>query len=77
MRESKFLEEIEAEAELKRGRVLLQQALEVRFGPKAVVEFADTLKNITDADRLTELHRLVLKSRGVAAFRRVLQARQS
>ncbi len=76
MRESKFLQQIEDEAgtaaELKRARLDVLQALEVRFGPEAAAEFADALNSITDVEQLSELHRLAIKSRGLAPFRRAL-----
>jgi hypothetical protein len=76
MHESKFVQEIQneaaAQARLEQVRINVQQALDVRFGAGASAEFRETLSAIHDLDQLSELHRLAIKSRGLAAFRRAL-----
>jgi hypothetical protein len=72
MSESKFVQKIEDRAELKRARIAVQQALDFRFGADAGTEFTEVLNGIQDLDQLSELLRLAIKSRGLAAFRRAL-----
>ncbi len=50
----------------------MQQALAIRFGAGAGDEFADALTGVQELDQLSELLRLAIKSRGIAAFRRAL-----
>jgi hypothetical protein len=72
MSESKFLQHFEDKAERKRARIAVQEALDVRFGAGVGDEFTETLNGIEDLEQLSELHRLAIKSRGLAAFRRAL-----
>jgi len=72
MHESKFVQEIQNEAEIRRARIFVQQALEGRFGSDVAAEFAELLNSIQHIDQLSELHRLAIKSRGLAAFRRAV-----
>jgi hypothetical protein len=75
MRESKFFQEIEDEVRLNQARVFAQDALDARFGPAVAAEFAELVNGIQDVDKLRELSRLAIKSRGLAAFRRALASR--
>lgn len=75
MRESKFLAQIEAEGELKNARAFVQQLLELRFGPEKGAEFADALNAINDMEKLSELHALAAKCRGLGPFRKALPSR--
>jgi hypothetical protein len=76
MHESKFVQEIQndaaVQARLEQVRINVQQALDVRFGAGAGAEFTEALSGIQDLDQLSELLRLAIKSRGLAAFRRAL-----
>jgi hypothetical protein len=72
MSESKFVQKIEDRAELKRARIDVQEALDVRFGAGVGAEFTEALNSIQDLEQLSELHRLAIKSRGLVAFRRAL-----
>lgn len=73
MRESKFLEEVTAEASLERARIAVLEAIDVRFGPKAAAELKGALASIGDLNQLSELHRLAIKSR-LPQVRRALTA---
>jgi hypothetical protein len=46
--------------------------LDERFGAGAGAAFAEALRGITDMARLSELHRLAVRCRSVAEFRRAL-----
>lgn len=72
MRESKFFDEIIALGRVEQGRADVLEVLELRFGPNAGDEFTQALDAITDRDKLSELHRLAIKTRSVSAFRRAL-----
>jgi len=74
MRESKFFEEVMEEGRIERSRTAILDALEVRFGPEAAVEFAEAVKEIRDPKLLAELHRHAITSRRLTAFRRKLAA---
>jgi hypothetical protein len=74
MRESKFFEEVTAFGLLEGRRADIVEALDVRFGPQTGEEFKEALQSIKDADKLSELLRLAIKSRGLGPFRRALQA---
>jgi hypothetical protein len=70
MKESPFFDELAAD--VRRTDVL--QVLEVRFGPEAAKGTEPALHEISDADRLSELHRLAVRCRRLADFRRALTA---
>jgi hypothetical protein len=72
MRESKFLAQIEREAELRRARAGVRLVLRVRLGPEAEAEFADALNTINDLDKLSELLTVAIKCRGLGPFRNAL-----
>lgn len=74
MKESKFFEEVRAEARVE-GRIEGQkndilEALDVKFGPEARTEFTPTLAKITDPDQLARLFRQAIACRRVEDFRR-------
>lgn len=77
MRESNFFEEIEAFGRLVQSQVAIMEALAVRFGPEAAEEFKEPLKSIKDIDKLSELHKLAIKTRGLGPFRRALRTSAS
>jgi hypothetical protein len=77
MRESKFLAEIEMDAELKARREDLLKTLEIRFGAEVAAQFQEPLSRITNPDKLTQLLQPAIKSRRVAGFRRALAALQT
>ena len=88
MKESKFFEEVRAEARLEgrvegrlegrvEGRVEGQRddildVLDLRFGPDVKPEFTSLLAEIVDPVRLTLLHRLAVKCRRIDDFRKHL-----
>lgn len=69
MRESKFFQEIQAEAAIEQARAYIVEAIEVRFGPKAAAEFKGVLQGIADPEQLAQLHRLAIRGR-LAELRR-------
>jgi hypothetical protein len=76
MKESKFYQEIleegAAEGDRKRARADILEVLEVRFRPERAAEFREVLQGITDRELLSELHRLAVRCRRLAEFRRAL-----
>jgi hypothetical protein len=85
MRESKFFEEVISEGRME-GRIEgalatrrddILEALTLRFGSETADEFKEALNAITDQNKLLELYRLAIKSRGAGAIRRVLRSLQS
>jgi len=76
MKESKFYQEIleegRREGVVDSTRASVHQAIALRFGDKAAAEFQDRLRAILDPATLTQLHRLAIKSKRLADFRRAL-----
>jgi hypothetical protein len=72
MRESGFFDEIMKEGRIEERQASILQALGLRFGEDAVAEFTQAINAIRDLDRLSELLRLAIKSRGIKPFRRAL-----
>ena len=72
MKESKFYQEIMEEGEIKADRKAVLRAIEVRFGKASAGEFKDELQTVEDANDLSELHRIAIKCRTIAGFRKLL-----
>jgi hypothetical protein len=63
MRESKFFEEVMAEGALERARIDVLEAIDVRFGSKAAAELKGAVQSIADPVELSQVLRMVIKSR--------------
>ncbi len=63
MRESKFFEEVMAEGALERARIDVLEAIDVGFGPKAAAELKGAVQTIADPVELSQMLRMVIKSR--------------
>lgn len=70
MKESPFYQQLVAEGRVEARREDVLQALQLRFGDKAVTEFTPGLQRINDADALSRLLRLAIQSRRLTDFRR-------
>jgi hypothetical protein len=70
MKESKFYQEKLAEGAVERARTDVIQAISFRFGPAVANKFETAVKEMTDSDLLTELHRAAIQSRRIADLRR-------
>lgn len=70
MKESPFYQQLVAEGRVEARREDVLQALQLRFGDKAVGEFTAGLQRINDAEALSRLHRLAIQSRRLTDFRR-------
>jgi hypothetical protein len=73
MRESKFLEELAVEERMATRREDIRELVQVRFGTKAAGEVVLLLAQISDPERLAQLHRLAIKCR-LGEFRKALSA---
>ena len=54
----------------------IQEALEIRFGPAEVGQFAGRIATINDTQRLKQLHRAAVQVDSLDEFQRVLDAEQ-
>ena len=52
----------------------IQEALEIRFGPAAVGQFAGRIATINDTQRLKQLHRAAVQVDSLDEFQRELNA---
>ena len=52
----------------------IQEALEIRFGPVEVGQFAGRIATINDTQRLKQLHRAAVQVDSLDEFQRVLDA---
>jgi hypothetical protein len=73
MKESKIIEEFQAEARAEIARLFILDGLQFRFGEAAAAQCAPLLNAITDNKRLTELHRLALRCSRIKQFRDQLE----
>jgi hypothetical protein len=73
MKESKIIEEFQAEARPEITRLFILDDLQIRFGEAAAAQCAPLLNAISDIDRLTELHRLALRCSRLKQFRNQLE----
>jgi len=60
------------EGVVENARASVHQAIALRFGDKAAAECQECLRAIVDPATLTQLHRLAIKSKRLADFRRAL-----
>jgi len=73
MRESAFLQQIEDEMRIATRQADILQALEIRFGKTPAATLKEALLTVQDDEELSELFRATIKSRTLAAFRKVLE----
>ena len=70
MKESKVYQEIMQEGVVAARRADVAEAITVRFGAEVAAEFQGALQAVDDAERLSELHRLAIRSRKLSELRR-------
>ena len=74
MKESKFYQEILAEGQAEGQQAFVIEALQERFGSQAVAEFEQAIANVYEPEQLSRLHRLAIRCRSLAQFRRELRS---
>lgn len=71
MKESRFYQEVMEEGRLEAQRAAIREVLQVRFGVDPGAEIEQALRAILDSE-LSELHRLAVRCRSLAQFRRTM-----
>ena len=69
MKESKVILQFQEEARVEAQRKDTLQVLEIKFGARAVTEFASSLDSVNDSERLSHLHRLAVQASSLKQFR--------
>jgi hypothetical protein len=72
MRESKAYEEIMSEGRLEMKRADVYEAVHLRYGQKAAVEFQQAIHESSDLKQLSKLHRLAIRGRPLSEMRRAV-----